>query len=395
MRTSAATTAKPRPASPARAASIAALSASRLVCSAIALMSSRISPIFWLRSPSESDRSAIVSTFSCMSRIVSPVCSAAPATARALSAIDVAVTANSSIVADVSVIAADCSAVVASASWAAVRRSCATSPSAPIDDRVCTTSALRRASRRLVRRISRSAAKSEGGDADERDQAAEQPGDQRLAFAPAALATLAADLARLMALEPAIGPVTLSSSVLSLASAAFGRSRSACELGDVGVVGRDGPAEQRRLGALVAAERELVLQLREDRPLLLDLVSSSGSRRRRYSFIASRSCQKAVARLLRAVLLVGRHLRGAGLAEGVVVAPDGDPDRGATSPTTTRIASAILAGLPALVASMFTTPQRLLDGTLTRISLLSSSPSAIRTRGMSAPRRSRSARGCR
>ena len=123
LRTSVATTANPRPASPARAASIAAFSASRFVCSAIRLISSRISPIFWLRSPSESERSAIVATFSCMSRMVSPVCSAAPETARVLSAIDVAVTASSWIVAEVSATAADCSAAVASASWAAARSS--------------------------------------------------------------------------------------------------------------------------------------------------------------------------------------------------------------------------------------------------------------------------------
>ena len=43
--TSEATTAKPRPASPARAASIVALSASRLVCSAIARMSLTTSPM--------------------------------------------------------------------------------------------------------------------------------------------------------------------------------------------------------------------------------------------------------------------------------------------------------------------------------------------------------------
>jgi len=44
-RTSSATTAKPRPCSPARAASIAAFSASKLVCSAIPLITSRIAPM--------------------------------------------------------------------------------------------------------------------------------------------------------------------------------------------------------------------------------------------------------------------------------------------------------------------------------------------------------------
>ena len=43
--TSEATTAKPRPASPARAASMVAFSASRLVCSAIAVISLTTSPI--------------------------------------------------------------------------------------------------------------------------------------------------------------------------------------------------------------------------------------------------------------------------------------------------------------------------------------------------------------
>src|SRR5262249_12647801 len=49
LRTSSATTAKPRPCSPARAASMAAFSASRLVCEAIPEIVSTIAPTFPLR----------------------------------------------------------------------------------------------------------------------------------------------------------------------------------------------------------------------------------------------------------------------------------------------------------------------------------------------------------
>ena len=45
--TSEATTAKPLPASPARAASIVAFKASKFVCPAMSWMSSTTSPIFW------------------------------------------------------------------------------------------------------------------------------------------------------------------------------------------------------------------------------------------------------------------------------------------------------------------------------------------------------------
>ncbi len=131
LRTSAATTAKPRPASPARAASIAAFSASRLVCAEISLISSRISPIFWPRSPSDSARSAIAWTFSCMSCMVSPARSVASDTERTVSAIDPAVAASSRIVVDVCATAADCSLVTAAAFRAATRSSAATSAEDP------------------------------------------------------------------------------------------------------------------------------------------------------------------------------------------------------------------------------------------------------------------------
>ena len=71
LRTSEATTAKPRPCSPARAASMAALRASRLVWSARSSMTSRMRPISWLFSPSDSARVAIESTRSAMVSIES------------------------------------------------------------------------------------------------------------------------------------------------------------------------------------------------------------------------------------------------------------------------------------------------------------------------------------
>ena len=59
--TSLATTAKPLPISPARAASMVALSASGLVCSAIELMSFTTLPISWLETPSWSTVRRVVS----------------------------------------------------------------------------------------------------------------------------------------------------------------------------------------------------------------------------------------------------------------------------------------------------------------------------------------------
>ncbi len=89
LRTSSATTAKPRPCSPARAASMAALSASRLVCSAMPVIVATIAPISFERS----ERSPIACVTSCeearTARIASVACSAAvtpsPATLRACS----------------------------------------------------------------------------------------------------------------------------------------------------------------------------------------------------------------------------------------------------------------------------------------------------------------------
>jgi hypothetical protein len=57
--TSVATTANPRPASPARAASMVAFSARRLVCSAIAVISLTTSPICWAARDSLPMRSSV------------------------------------------------------------------------------------------------------------------------------------------------------------------------------------------------------------------------------------------------------------------------------------------------------------------------------------------------
>ena len=51
------------------------------VCPAMSLIGCKISPIFCARSPSDKARSAIASTFSCISRIVSPARSDISATA--------------------------------------------------------------------------------------------------------------------------------------------------------------------------------------------------------------------------------------------------------------------------------------------------------------------------
>ena len=63
----------------------------------------------------------------------------------------------------------------------------------------------------------------------------------------------------------------------------------------------DGPVDQPCFRGLVGARWQLLLELAQLDALLLDLVEQLGARAsRRYSFIASRSCQNAVAASLRA-----------------------------------------------------------------------------------------------
>ena len=79
LRTSSATTAKPRPCSPARAASMAAFSANKLVWSAISSITCTISPISWLDCPSFSTVPAesltILATLRIPSKVERKTCS--------------------------------------------------------------------------------------------------------------------------------------------------------------------------------------------------------------------------------------------------------------------------------------------------------------------------------
>ena len=93
FRTSSATTAKPRPASPARAASIAAFKASKFVCSVMSLITLMISEISRERSPSDLIFFAVACTEdrircipSSVSRTARFPCSAASSALRAASA---------------------------------------------------------------------------------------------------------------------------------------------------------------------------------------------------------------------------------------------------------------------------------------------------------------------
>ena len=116
-RTSSATTANPRPPSPALAASMAALRARRFVWSAISLMRAMVTPT----SPTRSARARVRSPEARMSNSACSrlwrVVSAWMATWSTVSAIEAAALASSSIVADVWATPLDCSAVVAASRW--------------------------------------------------------------------------------------------------------------------------------------------------------------------------------------------------------------------------------------------------------------------------------------
>ncbi len=150
LRTSPATTANPRPASPARAASIAAFSARRLVWAAISLINSRISPICCARSPSDPAWLATPSIWLRRNDMASPVRSAALTAVCMVSARDPAVSANSCAVVRASVATADCCSVTSVIRWAPVRNSDATSVSTADADRSRSASSSRSDSLRSV-----------------------------------------------------------------------------------------------------------------------------------------------------------------------------------------------------------------------------------------------------
>ena len=152
-RTSSATTANPRPLSPARAASMAALRARRLVWSAMSLMRVKMAPISLTRSARARVRSleAPMSTSAWvrLSRVeVDWV-----ATSSTVSAMESEARASSSVVADASVTAALCSVVVAASSSDDADSSAAAVFTSALADRLWSTSAERyRVSRRAKRR---------------------------------------------------------------------------------------------------------------------------------------------------------------------------------------------------------------------------------------------------
>ncbi len=111
MRTSPATTAKPRPSSPARAASTAALSARMLVWNAMPSMVEMMSPIFWELSVMARTESTMALTASLLSPAICAALDARPLARSAWSAFWRTVTESSSMLAAVSCSAAACSSV--------------------------------------------------------------------------------------------------------------------------------------------------------------------------------------------------------------------------------------------------------------------------------------------